>query len=307
MNPNEAAYWVEDDKGNLIVYNGSGQYLDVVPKAAAGDFVARFNQGQRDMTKDYRLGADASSGGSANGPAWANVNLRGQELAQSHQQFGATLAEQQRQFNETMGKDKSMFDQNLAFQTAQQKWREAVDARDFSAAEYWKARSQELQQNHLALDYTQLLSSKSGPQDWIQYARLSRGESPLGTPDGRTVPLDQALPEWARGFRPGSYPDSRGQTATASFGGQPGAGGPAAGAQGSAGPRGVIDMVHSTMDNPARTSPAWAQGASQPLDKPMGYGGGMMPKGAVLGAGEGGVPISMSDWAVKAFGNKGMQ
>jgi hypothetical protein len=288
MNPNDAAYWVEDGNGNLMVYNGSGQYLDAVSKNAAGDFVARFNQGQRDMTKDYRPGADTGSGGGANGPAWANVNLRGQELNQSHQEFGQRLGEEQRQFDARMGQDNSQFNARLGLDQATQKWREAVDARDFDAAEYWKARAQELSQNRLALDYTSLLASKSGPQDWITYGRLSRQESPLGTPDGKTVPLDQALPEWARGFKPGSYPDSRGQTGASQFAGQ-----------------GAVQIAPKPMATAGpqwtQAAPGWKQadgsvtaGTAQDLMKNT---PATMQPGWFAGAG--GTPIKMSDWMSK--------
>lgn len=222
-----AAYWTEDANGNLLVYNGQGQFLDRVPKAAAPTFVARFSQGQRDMAKDYSPEAQSSGGsGGSNGPAWANIGLRGQELNQSAAQFGQRLSEeqrqfnerfhmdkaihnnnlgeQQRQFNERMGMDKSMFDQRMGLETATQKWREAVDARDFEAANFWKARAQEIQQNQLAMQYTNLLANQTGPQDWIKYGRLSRGESPVSDDDGKTVPLDQAIPPWARGMTPGS-------------------------------------------------------------------------------------------------------
>jgi len=242
-----AAYWITDENGNLQVYNGNGQYLDIVPKNAAGDFVARFNQGQNDMAKDYRPGA---SSGSDNGPAWANIGLRGRELEQSGQQFGAKLAEDQRQFDQTMGKDKSMFDQNMALQQATQKWREATDARDFEAANFWKSRAQELQQNSLALENTKLMASLSGPQDWIKYGRLSRGESPLGTPDGQTVPLDQAGPAWARGVMPGTYGYGPETMSSRGFGGSQGGAGAGASAlpawaqpKGQAGLTGPVSQV----------------------------------------------------------------
>lgn len=287
MNPNEAAYWTEDANGNLMVYNSQGQYLDSVGKNAAGDFIARFSQGQRDMTKNYAPGATNS--GDANGPAWANVGLRGKELDQSHQEFGSKLAQDQSQFAASQGQQQSQFSARLDLDQATQKWREAVDNRDFQAAEYWKARAQELNQNHLALDYTNLLASKSGPQDWIKYGRLSRQESPLGTPDGQTVPLDQALPEWAQGFKPGSYPDSRGNTASgmSAFGGQ---------------------AAPAPQPNAATAGPQWTQaapgwkqadgsvtaGTAQDLMKKT---PATMQPGYFAGAG--GTPIKMSDWMAK--------
>lgn len=150
---------------------------------------------------------------------------------QQNARDAADLAERQRQFNETMGYNKARGDQSMQLDQATQKWKEAVDARDYQSAEFWKARAQELQQNNLALNYTQLLANKSGPQDWVKYWKLSRGISPV--PGEDQVPLDQALPAWARGVTPGSYPNSSGRAPGAfSFTGPAGgAGGSGGGAQ----------------------------------------------------------------------------
>ena len=215
-----AARYVRDRNGNLNVYNAKGQYLDTIALKDADAFIARFNQGQTDLATDYSpeglaaaaaKAAKTAGGGAGDGPAWANANLRGAELEQGAKQFGQTLAEQRRQYDETFGADKAKFNTEMQFTQAKQNWQQAVDARDFDAAEYWKGRAQELNQNQLAMQYTNMLAGLTGPQDWIKYGRLSRQESPLGTPDGQTVPLDQALPAWARGFQPGTYPDSRGK------------------------------------------------------------------------------------------------
>lgn len=286
-----AAYWTEDANGNLLVYNGQGQFLDTVPKAAAPTFVARFSQGQRDMSQDYS--PEAQSSGGSNGPAWANVGLRGQELNQSAAQFGQNLAEERRQFNERLWADKSMFDQRMALDTVTQRWREAVDSRDFEAAEYWKARAQELNQNQLAMQYTNLLASQTGPQDWIKYGRLSRGESPTSDENGRTIPLDQALPAWAQGFKPQTYTDSRGiagPTLTPQNTPiaqqpvqreQPRQQGPVVTAK-----KQVIDLSGGSFGNAKVVDAPWK---GQPKN---------MPTNAVLGVMPGGQAGSLSDYAV---------
>lgn len=299
MNPNEAAYWVEDANGNLMVYNGTGQYLDAVSKNHAGDFIARFNQGQRDMTVDYRPGADTgSSTGGSNGPAWANVGLRGREIDIGHQQFGDRMAEDRRQFDARLDQDASQFNARHGLEEATQRWREAVDKRDFEAANFWKSRAQELQQNSLALDYTKHLSSLSGPQDWIKYGRLSRQESPLGTPDGQTVPLDKALPEWARGVTPGTYgygPEtqpSRGFPGMSSGG--PGVGGPSASA-----PAPVASQPKWT-----QAAPGWQQPngttVAPTLKDLVAHTSPNAPAGTF--AGQNGTPIYMSEWSKKQLG-----
>lgn len=248
-----AAYWQNDADGNLMVYNGKGEYLDTIPQKYAADFTARFNQGQRDLSVDYtpegQARAAKTASGSGDATAWANVNLRGAELAESAKQAGQRLAEDSRQFNETFGMNKARGDQEMQLSQAKQRWQEAIDARDFEAANYWKARSQELQQNSLALDYTKTLAGLTGPQDWIKYGRLSRQESPLGTPDGKTVPLNEALPAWAQGFKPGTYPTSQ-----AGFGN-------AAPAQTAPAP--IMSHLDTTVAKGAAT-PEWTQGLANP-------------------------------------------
>ncbi len=261
------------------------QPSDTLPLAPAG-YVYAWDPQANSGDGGYVLVADRapSSGSASSGPAWANVGLRGQELNQAQAQFDARQAQDAHQFDLQYGLNQS----RQALDEATQKWREAIDARDFKAAEYWKARAQELQQNRLALDYTSLLASKSGPHDWITYGRLSRQESPLGTPDGKTVPLDQALPSWARGMSPGSYPDSSGNKATSFFGAAPASATPAA--AGRAGQ--ILDLPKSTI-----AKPAWAQ-------TPQGFAnqGGVVDNGdpnAQWALGDNGVAIKLSDWAVK--------
>jgi hypothetical protein len=65
----------------------------------------------------------------------------------------------------------------------------------------------------------------------------------------------------------------------------------------------AVDVPNSTTSNTAVAQPPWAQNLpteqSGALGGPVGYGAGMFPTGAHLGQGDNGVPVSLSDWAVK--------
>jgi hypothetical protein len=202
----------------------------------------------------------AGAPGGGEGPAWANAGAHARSVENQDAQHRASLAEQQRQYDLTMGADKSKFDQKMALDQATQKWREAVDARDFESANFWKSRSQELAQNHLALGYTDMMSKLTGPRDWVKYGKLSRGQSLA--PGEESVPLDQSMPSWARGVNPGSYGYGSETQPTRGFGGGSDSAAPAGGGAGG------VTRTFPSYSPPASTpsagsaAPAWASVAS---------------------------------------------
>lgn len=274
-----------------------------------------WKQGQLSLQTQQAQAALARSQASGSSES-GNLAARLAELQLQSQQ----LEENRRQFQESFGADKAKYNTTVsghdaegnatlagrqqALDEARFNEEKANNARDFQAAEYWRARGQELQQNQLTRDVTNdLYASKKGPQDWVDYWYRSRQMTP---PAGaESVKVEDAIPAWARGYAPGTYPNSSGQ------GGYPGGassfpgGAPAAARPGAAatGPRGTLNLPASTVGNPVTAQPAWAAAAPNAgrTAGPVGYGNGMFAKGTALGVGEGGVPISLSDYAVKNF------
>lgn len=269
---------------------------------------------ERNAAEISRLEQQLAQGGAANGAAFANVQARYAELKHAQD----TLTENQRQYNESFGADKAKFNTTVSGRDAagnptlagrQQQldeakfnWQQAIDARDFASAEKYRKLASDLSQNHLTLDYTSMLNSKKGPEDWVDYWYQSRGmTAPRGA---QSIPLEQAVPAWAQPQN--SYADRlpTSPPPPAPGAGAPGAGGsaaaPAAAAAGT--PRGVMDLPHSTFGappNPVAAAPQWAHAGyvndeNDRLTRDLGG----IPKGAVVAAGENGVPVSLSDWAV---------
>src|SRR3990167_5234078 len=131
----------------------------------------------------------------------------------------ARLAEDQRQFNEQFGYNKAAFNIDAQQEEAKFNWQQAVDARDFAAAEAWKQRYYQLDQakfgqqqytdeaaiaqaqNRGAFDYINLLSQMRGPRDYGQYWYTSRG---MTQPQGEAaIPYEQAIPT---AFQPRTVP-----------------------------------------------------------------------------------------------------
>lgn len=248
------AYWTEN-KGVLTLFNTAGQQLKIIPATQAPAYIAAYSAGHPDATDVGRsLGiapTGTTSGGSAGG---MTANQAATQARQAQQdafdqrrwqegydvdkaKFNATLGENQRQYNETFGFEKAKFNAQHGLAEAQQKWREAVDARDHQAAEFWKNRSYELERNQLTRAATNdLYAAKRGPQDWVSYWYRSRGMTP---PAGvESVPIEQAIPNWAR-------PVEYGQGA----------------------PRAVA-TAQPEAQAPAATVPAWSQPAQQPAAQP---------------------------------------
>lgn len=126
----------------------------------------------------------------------------------------------------------------------------------------------QLQQAQLELEKQKYLASLHGPQDYIAYWRASRGfpqgasAAPTGAPTG--------APAWAAA--------------------------PAA----AAAPSGLINLPQSTTSKTAYAAPSWATGVTgAPLAQRTGIGNSTFDKGTVLGVGDSGVPISLSDWSVQ--------
>ena len=142
-------------------------------------------------------------GTSSRAPTWAQQT--------SAAQSAASLAEQQRQFDETFGYNKARGDQAQQLDQAKFEWQKAVDARDSAAADFWKARTYELQRNQQTMDYTKQLQSMSGPQDYVKYWYASRG---MTTPRGaESVPYEQAIPSWAQPVQNDSHAGAFGAAA----------------------------------------------------------------------------------------------
>src|SRR3990167_1527287 len=105
----------------------------------------------------------------------------------------AQVGESRRQFDLQFPEQRRQFELNYAQDEAKLGWQQAVDARDFAAAEVWKNRYYQLDQakfgqqqytdeasiaqnqNRGAFDYINLLSQMRGPRDYGQYWYTSRG------------------------------------------------------------------------------------------------------------------------------------
>jgi hypothetical protein len=169
------AYWTEDAGGNLLLHNGSGQFLKSVPKAQASAYIAAYSSGNISATN---VGATAGTGGSSSSGGGMTAT---QSSAAAHQQ--ANLEEERRQFDLTQGERKARGDQSMQLDQAKQEWQKAIDARDFSAAERWR-------QVAADLDERKFKASISGPQDWVKYWRDSRG-------GGGQATQTSSVPAWA--------------------------------------------------------------------------------------------------------------
>ena len=144
-------------------------------------------------------------------PLGIGATIRGQDISAAN--AAAERAQQNQQFQSNQDMERAKFNISQQFNEAQQKWREAVDARDAQAADYWKARTYELQRNQQTMDYTKQLQSMSGPQDYVKYWYASRG---MTTPRGaESVRYEDAIPTWAQPVGYGSDAGALGQAARA--------------------------------------------------------------------------------------------
>lgn len=156
-----------------------------------------------------------------------NLGARWSELAQQARQFDARMGmdtrqldEQIRQFNESFGANKARFNIEQQLDEAKFGWQQAVDSRDFEAAEAWREKYHGLDlrrqgqseytdeagisqgQNRLTMDYLNFLASQQGPDDWVKYWDTSRGRTTARGDEN--IPFEQAVPAFAQ---PRALPD----------------------------------------------------------------------------------------------------
>lgn len=205
-------YWTKDarlEKGGFLTALGEAIQAQMVAAGrqagdpgnvqAPRDPITGLTTYEKAQLDNSRRGQDATSG-----------NNYADNIAAGQRNDANNAATWQR-FVETMGMDKAKLNNEAAAADAKQKWQEAIDRRDFTAAEHWKTEANNLaymnartaQQNDfssLAQRYNEsLLAAKKGPQDWASYWSQKRGFAPpagAGTPDPLVNPFGSPPPSW---------------------------------------------------------------------------------------------------------------
>lgn len=203
----------------------------------AGGWLVFYDGGDYDvLSQDDVFGPEAATmteGQKANlGLGYAQLAKAIESDRQQREYQQQQLAESKRQFDENFGFEKAKYNTDAQLRQAQFEWQKATDARDYGAANYWKARADELQRGNT------ILGLESRPDTLMRGLYAQQG---LQAPQGIFDQL-KALPGYGdqapNTDRPGAggttFPNPQGSARTSPLGGGGGAvaGTPAVGTPG---------------------------------------------------------------------------